>query len=203
MTKLEQQILSWAIRQFSLTGYHGLSLSKFAEIADVPESSIFRIFSTKEDLFKVVLETVIARVENEVSSVEFALARAEDFNAGMRHGIRRAHECFTADFVRLRAIVFIENRALYPPFRHCIGLYERAFMRALERESVNGSVREDLDPRLTAHILVSHVMASKLFEDNSRTRPSTSTQISAFVEMLLRGIANQDRKTREPRKKSG
>jgi AcrR family transcriptional regulator len=200
-SRIEKQILAWAIKQFSSVGYHEISMSELAKLAEVTEGSIFRIFRTKDNLFDLAIKQTIAQVENDVSSVEFALARAEDFNSAIRHGVRRTHECFTPEFLRLRAIVFLEKRSLYPPFRHCVRLYERAFMRAIEREVTAGALREDLDPRITAQVVISHVIASKLFEE--RDRREATTELPSFVEILLRGIGKQGRRSPETRKNRG
>jgi AcrR family transcriptional regulator len=193
----EKQILAAAIRQFSRAGYHGTSTAELAKVADVREPSIFRIFRSKENLFAVAVTVAIQQVANEVSSVEFALARAEDFSTAIRHAVNRTYECMSDEFLRLRSLVLIEQPALYAPFRKCVGLYEKAFARAIEREVGAGGLRDDLDPQMTAHQLVSYVLASKLFESKRRV------EISSFVEMLLRGIGNQGRRPSETRENRG
>ena len=57
-SRIKQHIAETAINLFADRGYHGVSTRDIAKEADVTEGSIYRIFSTKDALFKETLEIV-------------------------------------------------------------------------------------------------------------------------------------------------
>ncbi len=55
MTKKQEKILETALKLFSEEGYHAISTSKIAKVADVSEGLIFRHFGNKEGLLNEIL----------------------------------------------------------------------------------------------------------------------------------------------------
>lgn len=50
-SKIRQRLLTAATESFAGHGYHGVSTKQIAELADVTEGSLFRIFRSKKALF--------------------------------------------------------------------------------------------------------------------------------------------------------
>lgn len=59
--KFRAHILQAAEDQFSAHGYGGASTKEIARAADVHESSLFRIFGTKEQIFAETFDAMLLR----------------------------------------------------------------------------------------------------------------------------------------------
>jgi uncharacterized membrane protein len=59
-SKIASRIMDAAICTFARTGYHGTSTKELAVAAEVTEGSVFRLFHSKENLFKEALKKVAA-----------------------------------------------------------------------------------------------------------------------------------------------
>lgn len=59
-----EQILAAALNEFSHKGLHGGSTMRIAAEVGISQPNIFRIFSTKHELFVAVLERVFAKIES-------------------------------------------------------------------------------------------------------------------------------------------
>jgi AcrR family transcriptional regulator len=75
-----EQLLTAAATAFVRGGYDGTSMEDVAEQAGVTRLIVYRIFATKEDLYRAVLESVTDRLRDDVSPE----LRAAD---GQRSGI--------------------------------------------------------------------------------------------------------------------
>jgi AcrR family transcriptional regulator len=60
-SKVERPILEMAITLFASHGYFGAGIREIAAAANVTPGSIFRLFHTKDKLFKTALEAVVSR----------------------------------------------------------------------------------------------------------------------------------------------
>ena len=56
-----EEILSVAIAEFGVTGYHGTSTEVIAERAGISQPYIFRLFGTKKDLFLACIDSCFDR----------------------------------------------------------------------------------------------------------------------------------------------
>jgi AcrR family transcriptional regulator len=74
---LEPRILEAAVRLFSRQGYYGASTREIAKLADVHETSMFRYFPRKEELFLAALEYRLKR-----------LRMHKELHAGLADGAR-------------------------------------------------------------------------------------------------------------------
>jgi AcrR family transcriptional regulator len=60
-SKLRTKLLASAVKCFGRKGFAGCSTKEIAEHAGIPEGSLFRIFSSKENLFEHAIEQTVAR----------------------------------------------------------------------------------------------------------------------------------------------
>jgi TetR/AcrR family transcriptional regulator, mexJK operon transcriptional repressor len=70
----EQQVLDIATAYFLAHGYHGTSISEMARRAHVSKESIYRYFSSKEQLFAAVLHREMEIMQSALQQLEPALA---------------------------------------------------------------------------------------------------------------------------------
>lgn len=61
-----EQILAAALKEFSHKGLHGGSTVTIAKEVEISHPNLFRVFSTKKELFIAVLEQTFARIEREM-----------------------------------------------------------------------------------------------------------------------------------------
>ncbi len=76
-TGTEERIVEAAVRLFANQGYNATSTRDISRVADVSETSLFRYFSTKQDLFWVAVQSCLKRVR---IRKEFETALAGDGN---------------------------------------------------------------------------------------------------------------------------
>lgn len=61
-----EQILAAALKEFSHKGLHGGSTVTIAKDVEISHPNLFRVFSTKKELFVGVLEQTFARIDREL-----------------------------------------------------------------------------------------------------------------------------------------
>lgn len=66
--KRREQILAAATTEFSRLGLHGASTMTIAERASVSQPNMFRLFSTKRELFIAALEQVVEQIKQRMIS---------------------------------------------------------------------------------------------------------------------------------------
>ncbi len=99
-SKIASRILDAAICSFARTGYYGTSTKEIAIAADVTEGSLFRLFHSKENLFKEALKKVAG---TQMTPEQFAelLGREGDFREVVHAAIRRWYLSLTPEYARL------------------------------------------------------------------------------------------------------
>jgi AcrR family transcriptional regulator len=99
-SKIATRILDAAICSFARTGYHGTSTKEIAVAADVTEGSLFRLFQSKENLFRAALQRVAA---TQMTPEQFAelISRGGDFREVVQTAIRRWYASVTPEYARL------------------------------------------------------------------------------------------------------
>jgi AcrR family transcriptional regulator len=99
-SKIATRIVDAAVQAFAETGYYGTSTKEIALAADVTEGSLFRLFQSKENLFKETLKRVAS---TQMTPEQFAelLSREGDFREVVQAAIRRWYQSVTPDYARL------------------------------------------------------------------------------------------------------
>lgn len=152
------QVLDAAIRQFTLTGYHGSSISLLSQATGLTAGSLYKAFNDKRSLFLAAL-TRYVDINNQ--RLENALAAAGD---GMQH-IRILLDHYLANSSgetgRLGCLVVTSASELASgdpeiaaQIARLMKRYQQRFLRYLQQGIADGSVRADLDPQATASLLV-------------------------------------------------
>ncbi len=152
------QVLDAAIRQFTLTGYHGTSISLLSQATGLTAGSIYKAFSDKRGLFLAAFHRYIS-VNNQ--RLEASLAGAGN---GMQH-IRILLDHYLANSSgetgRLGCMVVstVSELASNDPeiaetIARLMQRYRQRFVRYLQQGISDGSVNADIDPQSTASLLV-------------------------------------------------
>lgn len=102
-----EQLLTAAIAEFGVTGYHGTSTETIAERAGISQPYLFRLYGTKKDLFlacvdrcfDLTVEAFREAVRNPPPDVETprqAMGRAYVESLGDRHLVLFQHQTYAA-----------------------------------------------------------------------------------------------------------
>ncbi|KGD72953.1 hypothetical protein HA49_12125 [Tatumella morbirosei] len=152
------QVMDAAIRQFTLNGYHGSSISLLSQATGLTAGSLYKAFNDKRDLFLAAL-TRYVDINNQ--RLESSLSAAGD---GMQH-IRILLDHYLAnsngETGRLGCLVVTSASELASgdpeiaaQIARLMKRYHQRFVRYLQQGIEDGSVRADLDPQATASLLL-------------------------------------------------
>src|SRR5438045_24451 len=99
-SKIAKHILAAAVELFSQHGIDGTTTKEIAMKTDVTESSLFRLFGSKDNLFEVSLRKV---VDDQMSPDEFSLLvnRKGTFVDIVHDAIRRWYKAEIREYFRL------------------------------------------------------------------------------------------------------
>lgn len=106
-SKIRARILQQSIACFSEKGYAGTSTKDICKRADVTEGSLFRLFESKEKLFREALDSVIA---TGVSAEKFdKLLANPDFKKAIRGALWALYSKQTKESLRFLSYAMLEN----------------------------------------------------------------------------------------------
>lgn len=196
---IDKQILSTAIVEFARVGYFAAATKEIAKLADVTESSLFRLFNSKEDLFEAAVKSAIALVQPRAVEIEFILSHTRGAQ-GIRVATRRYCQIMDASFVRLRAFTVLERPGpLANCFQTCEASFVHEFEKAIEADVKAKLFHDDIDPASLVHQLLGYCSHVRIF-GNVRSEKTYRAAVDSFVEILLKAIAKPVPKPRRTRK---
>lgn len=153
-----EKILETAIRLFSTQGYVTTSLSQVAKEAQVSKALIFWHFENKETLFRTVIQRALEPYFINVLDDLEGLSEPDQL-------VRLAEEYYdfvsaNLDSVRfLLGLVVREDQGapedVVGHMHELSGVYEKLLADVIESGQQAGAIREDVDPRLEAALLMS------------------------------------------------
>ncbi|HEX7289121.1 MAG TPA: helix-turn-helix domain-containing protein [Candidatus Angelobacter sp.] len=100
-SKIEGPILEKAIELFALHGYSGVGIREIAAAANVTPGSIFRLFESKESLFKEALRTVACRSLEPVEFQQLLRGESNEFPVILQRALRRWYASLSPQAARL------------------------------------------------------------------------------------------------------
>lgn len=187
-----QRIVRTAERLFARHGYDGVSVAEVARVAGVSKAAVFHHFPRKIDLYRTIFSSA-------ASDFRRRMAPALDFSAGVREGVLR--------FLRARArsnrgrssAVRLVMREMAEGSSRLRGALRQADVaesyrvveRALEDAQRRGLIRERIDCRTAAHLLI--MSSSPLFGFSRSLREARGADedriAGSMVEILAGGLA--------------
>jgi len=180
----KEQILSAAREVFLEKGFGGSTL-EIAQRANISEASIFKRFSTKEELFFTAMG--IPETPAWVKDLE-TLSGIGDFEENITKICLEMLKFYREVMPRLMMIRSRGNVIPFGPERASKPMRDlKALATFLEREIEFGRLRP-CDPKITAHVLLGSLM-NYIFLEHLDTDVSTSTADPVFVQGLVEILA--------------
>ncbi|CAM4242719.1 MULTISPECIES: TetR/AcrR family transcriptional regulator [Pseudoalteromonas] len=127
MTQLspkQQSILCAAIEEFAQKGLQATTMESISQSAEVSKRTLYKHYSTKDELFDAVVELLIERIKP-ITAIQFI--PNYDFSVQLQHLAKSAMTLLNdEDYMRLSRIVMIESmrsfeqaQNLNEKFSHC------------------------------------------------------------------------------------
>ena len=149
---MRDEIVSAALEQFHLRGYHGTGVKDITDAAGVPKGSFYNHFDSKEALAIVALQQygqgrrIHELADRTVEPLQRLRAHFEFLRDEIvQHGYTRG--CLFGNF---GAEIADHNEAIRATVRDSLGYWAGALVDAQH----TGAVRADLDPESTAEFIV-------------------------------------------------
>ena len=153
---MRDEIVSAALEQFHLRGYHGTGVKDITDAAGVPKGSFYNHFDSKEALAIVALQQygqgrrIHELADRTVEPLQRLRAHFEFLRDEIvQHGYTRG--CLFGNF---GAEIADHNEAIRTTVRDSLRYWAAALAGALVDAQHTGAVRADLDPESTAEFIV-------------------------------------------------
>lgn len=154
-------ILSTAARLFAERGFNNTPTSLLAREAGVAEGTIFRHFKTKDDIFLTLIRNVkgqlISDIEKylEVRAPETSIEKVVSIIKSFYVFVKKNRMEFSLIFRDAPTRYGERNDDVFLAIKDIYTYLNEYVLRALEEGQRDGSIRDDINIRDTAHMLVS------------------------------------------------
>ncbi|MGU3472696.1 TetR/AcrR family transcriptional regulator [Paenibacillus sp. D51F] len=182
------QILEAAQKVIAENGFHGSQVSKIAKEAGVADGTIYLYFKKKEDILISLFEE---RLGDLVGRFEARLEDTATADEALR-AICEIHYSVLEQNINLAYVTQIELRQSSLELRKAIGLAVRPYIQLieqiLEKGVREGAFRDNLDIKLTRHLIfgaMDEAVSSWLI---SGQKFSLTAQVDKTVEFFLHGL---------------
>ena len=142
-------ILNAAVRVFSETGYHRAQVARIAKEAGVADGTVYLYFKNKEDilisLFQEKMGEFIARIENDISSVDSAPEKL--------FRIIQSHFTLLGENPAMARVTQIELRQADVKIAEGIHQSLKQYFRLIESIISEGQFRGELKPNLDVKLM--------------------------------------------------
>ncbi len=187
-----RQIIDTAVQLFSRKGFSGTTTREVAKAAGVSEATLFKHFSTKEDLYVAIIEAK-AQSEQIWSSVVQAAERQDDREV-LTILATETIERTRADSSLLRLLFFsaLEGHALSDMFfRSRMTTVDVFLGRYIAGRIAAGAFRA-VEPMQAAWdflgMITVHVLRTELFGQKSPSDLATTAVVDQMVSLFLQGV---------------
>jgi AcrR family transcriptional regulator len=190
----EQRIIEAATQLFSRQGFSGTSTREIARLADVNETSVFRYFRSKQDVFWAAIQSRVERLHvskalqnglNNSGHPEATIRLIVEFLVDIATYHRELIWLFIVGFLELRP----GTERVY--YRHLAPTFQ-AIADYLGRSVETGALRK-LDPHLTAIAFTATVLAHHgmhpLLKSTHTAYANTSEAIAAYSHFWLSALS--------------
>ncbi len=182
------QILEAAQKVIAENGFHGSQVSKIAKEAGVADGTIYLYFKKKEDILISLFEE---RLGDLVGRFKARLEDTATADEALR-AICEIHYSVLEQNIHLAYVTQIELRQSSLELRKAIGLTVRPYIQLieqiLEKGVREGAFRDNLDIKLTRHLIfgaMDEAVSSWLI---SGQKFSLTAQVDKTVEFFLHGL---------------
>ena len=185
----EVRILEAAVQLFSRQGFSGTGTREIAQLADVNETTLFRYYGTKKDLFWASLEGRLARIklsrdlQSALSGEDdpaVVLPRLFEFVVGLI--------CGQPELMRLLYVSALELPGAVELYRKHLGGIFDSVSAYLTRSAARGAIC-DVDPHIATlsfvGTVISHSTLYQLFVGRELPFANTNEASSAYSSFWL------------------
>jgi AcrR family transcriptional regulator len=189
-------IVREAIRLFAKCGFRGTTTRKLAAAVGVTEPVLYQHFPSKEDLYRAIIETKAAEVQNRAGQVRELAQGSDDraFLCALGELILRRYE-EDPDLSRLLMFSALEGHELSEMFfeRLYVGFYRlvTGYIRRRIREGAFRKVHPEIAARGLIGMLSYHGLIAILYPGKLK-RPDRHHIATQMVEIYLEGIYRPD-----------
>lgn len=190
-SKIEPRILDAAIGLFADSGYHGMTTRDLARKADVTEGSVYRLFTSKDDLFERALDKATKRL---LDPAEFLLTifkqrQKQDFPSAVAVSVRRWYASLTQPSARIMIQASLGKnekwrQAARAPLEKTVDI----LAESMERETAKGH-RRKFNSHTVAMALILALFQFKATAASSRATKEEIAQAEGILQHWLRGLS--------------
>lgn len=187
-----RQIIETAAALFSRKGFSGTTTRQVAEAIGVSETTIFKHFATKEELYAAIIEAK-AQTQQILSSAIPAAAQKDDA-AVLRALAREMIGRVQADPTLMRLLLFsaLEGHALSDMFFRSRVQQLDDFLSAYIADRVAAGAFRPVDPVQAAWnfigMVVQHFLLRELFGQKAPPHLTTERAVEEMVALFLQGV---------------
>ncbi len=188
-----ERLMRAASALFSVKGYHGTSTRDLAKRAHVNETTIFRLFKSKKDLYVSVLERNMG--SNDLDWLQPVLQSSPDEETVLTSVANRLQELLRPEFLRLIFFAALEQPDLLRKhFRSRTLRFYEVLGRHIQERIDNGTLK-NLDPHVMGRALIGMITYHEAFIELMGTQEFESTPdwTKVYTNIWLHGVlADQD-----------
>jgi AcrR family transcriptional regulator len=185
-------IIQAAVALFSQKGFRGTTTKEIAEAAGCSEATIFKHFSTKDELYSAILEAK-SRIEETLAKAGQAAAEKEDAGVFRAVGLEILTQT-EQDPSLLRLLLFsaLEGHELsHLFFESKVWRLHEFLSRYIEGRSADGAF-QPVDPLLAARgflgMVAHYLLIHEIFGMKRRAGLLPEHVVDTFVTLFLQGI---------------
>lgn len=187
-----QDILAAAMQLFAKKGFRGTTTRDLAAHAEINEAIIFRHFSTKEDLYRAILEEKMKQRDPSKFEELMRLAQSGDdskFLEAVGTTMLARHEEDTT-FLRLLLFSALEGHELSDMFLE--SMPERDPLSAYIQNRIDKGIFRAVDPQLASRAFVgmffNFIQGQEIFGLKKKRTFDRDEVVRAFVSIFLTGM---------------
>jgi AcrR family transcriptional regulator len=183
-SEVAPRIVEAAARLFADNGYAGTSTHQIASAADVSEGSLFRLFSSKEQLFQAALEYSVRHWRVQVEDFERELNRP-DIVAAIHKATALYHAKTRPEHLRLLLFSALETGKKITITTGASAELIAPLIRRIELGKTKGQVAPGIDSTLAAVELTQMALALQVWD---LPHGAHQRYVREYVEFWLYGI---------------
>ncbi len=147
----QQLILSTATREFAQNGYERTNINVIAEKAGISVGSLYKYFTSKEDLFLMTVHEGTAFLSRTLEPIIASNLPVLDTLRSIIHAIQTTSREHQALIKLYNEMTSVGNSALAQRLSHEVeSISSDAYVTLLQKGQESGEVRKDVDPQLGA-----------------------------------------------------
>lgn len=191
---IRARVLDAAVELFAAQGFRGTTTRAIAKKARVNETSVFRLFNSKQELFACALRSKLPPVSHEwLSRMLQPRGDDHDFFRSLAAELERICD---GPFLRLMFFGALEQpEALQEALNPRLLRFHEVFGDYLAQRMAEGLIRP-MDPRLIVRALVAMVLYHRIFDELLLRDPSEADRDSdaatVYTDIWFRGVAQTE-----------